>query len=51
MIGILVLIGVSIAAELPAEQIGKVTVAYHVITLLLYTVHERAWDKTTWGRR
>lgn len=50
VVGIVTLIGVSYAAGVTFLQIGKITVAYHVVTLFLYIIHERAWDRTRWGK-
>jgi uncharacterized membrane protein len=51
IIGVLTLIIVSIAAGVSPIQIGKITFAYHVITWVLYIMHERAWNRVTWGKR
>ncbi len=50
VIGVLALVGVSWAAGVSAEQIGKVTIGYHMVTLVLYLFHERFWDRVKWGR-
>lgn len=51
VIGVATLVAVSIAAGISAVEIGKITIAYHVITLFLYVAHERIWNKITWGKR
>lgn len=48
--GVLTLIVVSLGAGVTLKQVGAMTLAYHVITLFLYAFHERAWEKTTWGK-
>jgi hypothetical protein len=50
VIGVLALVLVSWAAGINATQIGKITFAYHVITLILYVIHERFWNKVKWGK-
>lgn len=50
LIGIVSLVGVSWAVGMPALQIGKVTIGYHVLTWVLYLLHERVWDRVSWGR-
>ena len=50
IIGVVSLIIVSIAAGIDPVQIGKITFAYHVLTLILYIIHERVWNSITWGK-
>lgn len=51
IIGVITLVIVSIAAGISAVEIGKITIAYHVITLFLYVAHERIWNAVSWGKR
>jgi uncharacterized membrane protein len=50
IISIVALVLVSWAAGASFEQTGKITIAYQLLTLFLYVVHERSWNKTSWGR-
>lgn len=50
VIGVISLIVVSLAAGIDPVSIGKITIAYHVLTLILYVMHERFWNRVTWGR-
>jgi len=50
IIGVALLIFISWAAGATVVQVGKITFAYHLVTTVLYVVHERAWNRTSWGR-
>lgn len=51
VIGICALVGIAWLAGVDAMQIGKITIAYHILTLILYAIHEKVWNSVLWGKR
>lgn len=51
VVGILSLIFVSILLKMDSNMIGKITIAYHFLTLFLFIIHERIWSKIKYGKK
>lgn len=49
--GIITLIWISWLLGIDPELIGKITLWYHIITLILYVIHERIWSKIKYGKK
>ena len=50
IIGVLILLPLTYVFTGSWESAGGITLSFHVIRMLLYYVHERAWEHISWGR-
>ena len=50
ILGVSTLVAVSVGSGISLQKIGAVTLLYHFVTLFLYVAHEKAWDKSKWGK-
>ena len=50
IVGILILLPLTYIFTGKWESAAAVTLIFHVIRMILYVVHERLWERTTWGR-
>lgn len=50
IIGVLILLPLTYVFTGNWESAGGVTLSFNVIRMLLYYVHERAWEHISWGR-
>ena len=51
IIGIFILGGLAWLFTRDWGETTLITVTFHSIRLVLYYFHERAWEKTSWGRK
>lgn len=50
LVGILILVLVGLMFGVSAAKVSLLSLVYHVITLMLYFVHERIWAQIDWGQ-
>ena len=50
IIGIIILLHLTYLFTGKWESAAAVTLIFHLIRMVLYVVHERLWERTTWGR-
>ena len=50
ILGVVILSFVTFAATGSLSQTGAVALTYHLLMLVLFTLHERGWNKITWGK-
>ena len=50
IIGIFLLGAIAYAVTGNWEQVSIITLIFHTVRIVLYYVHERIWDRVSWGR-
>jgi len=48
--GVLILGGITYGFTRDVAQTTGITLIFHAVRFALYYLHERAWDRTNWGR-